>query len=314
MPRKLSILVTGGAGYIGSVLVSNLLDAGHRVTVLDSFMFHQMSLAHLCVNSDFAIVRGDARDEALVTHLAREADVVIPLAALVGAPLCARDPDGAVAINRNAIVALLKTLSKDQWVLYPNTNSGYGIGQTGKACTEETPLRPISVYGRSKSEAEAAVLDFGSSVVFRLATVFGMSPRMRTDLLVNDFVYRAVTDRSVVLFEAHFIRNYIHVRDVARAFTHALENFPAMRGQVYNVGLSDANLSKAELCERITRQIPDFHYVEAAIGEDPDKRDYIVSNAKIEATGFLPQFSLDAGIAELIKGYTMMRRTPLGNV
>ena len=314
MPAKLSILVTGGAGYIGSVLVAALLEAGHRVTVLDSFMFNQMSLAHLCLDDDLAVVRGDARDQALVTRLAREADIVIPLAALVGAPLCARDPDGAVAINRDAIVALLKTLSRDQWVLYPNTNSGYGIGQTGKACTEETPLRPISLYGRSKSEAEAAVLDFGASVAFRLATVFGMSPRMRTDLLVNDFVYRAVTDRSVVLFEAHFIRNYIHVRDVARAFTHAIENFPAMRGQVYNVGLSDANLSKAQLCERIQRHIPDFHYVEAAIGEDPDKRDYIVSNAKIEATGFLPKCSLDAGIAELIKGYTMMRKTPLGNV
>src|SRR4029077_5562494 len=180
--------------------VASLLDAGHRVTVLDSFMFNQMSLAHLCINDDLRVVRGDARDEALVTRLAREADIVIPLAALVGAPLCARDPDGAVAVNRNAIVALLKTLSRDQWVLYPNTNSGYGIGQTGKACTEETPLRPISLYGRTKSEAERAVLDFGSSVAFRLATVFGMSPRMRLDLLVNDFVYRAVTDRAVVLF------------------------------------------------------------------------------------------------------------------
>jgi len=309
-----SILVTGGAGFIGSTLVAALLETGHRVTVLDSFLFNQMSLAHLCTNRNLEIVRGDARDRALVARLAGEADVVIPLAALVGAPLCARDPEGAVAVNRDAVVALLRTLSKNQRALYPMTNSGYGVGEPGKACTEETALRPISLYGRTKLEAEAAVLDFGNSVALRLATVFGMSPRMRTDLLVNDFVYRAVTDRSVILFEAHFIRNYIHVRDVARAFLHALDNFDAMRGEAYNVGLSDANLSKAELCERIKRHLPDFHYIEAAIGEDPDKRDYIVSNAKIEATGFRPAYSIDDGIAELIKGYTMMRRTPLGNV
>lgn len=314
MSRKTSILITGGAGYIGSVLTSELLDAGYRVTVLDNFMFSQMSLSHLCANSDLQIVRGDARDEPLVARLAKEADCVIPLAALVGAPICSRDPVTAVAVNRDAVQALLKVLSKDQRVLFPNTNSGYGIGQSGKACTEETPLRPISLYGRSKAEAEQEVLAFGSSVVFRLATVFGMSPRMRTDLLVNDFVYRAVIDRFVVLFEAHFIRNYIHVRDVARVFLHALDNFDTMHGQVYNVGLSDANLSKAQLCERIKRHVPDFYFVEATIGEDPDKRDYIVSNEKVEATGYRPAFSIDAGIAELIKGYAMMRRSALGNV
>jgi nucleoside-diphosphate-sugar epimerase len=214
---------------------------------------------------------------------------------------------------------MLQRLSKDQRVIYPTTNSGYGIGEPGKACTEETPLRPISLYGRTKSDAEKAVLDFGSSVAFRLATVFGMSPRLRLDLLVNDFVYRAVTDRAVVLFEAHFIRNYIHIRDVAGAFVHAIQNFERMRGEVYNIGLSDtneakANLSKAELCERIKLQVPDFYFVESAIGEDPDKRDYIVSNEKIERTGFRPRYSIDDGIAELIKGYRMMPRSAFGNV
>jgi nucleoside-diphosphate-sugar epimerase len=314
MADTYSILVTGGAGYLGSILVPRLLEDGHRVTVLDNFMWNQLPLAHVCANPNMEIVRGDVRDYECLMNLAVKADVIIPLAALVGAPLCARDPDTAEAVNRDAIVAMMRQLSKDQRVLYPTTNSGYGIGEPGKACTEETPLRPISLYGRTKADAEKAVLDFGSSVGFRLATVFGMSPRMRLDLLVNDFVYRAVTDHAVVLFEAHFIRNYIHIRDVAQAFIQALDHFTTMRGEVYNVGLSDANLSKAELCERIKRQVPDFYYVEAAIGEDPDKRDYIVSNAKIEATGFAPMHSLDAGIAELIKGYKMMRRTPFGNV
>ena len=319
MAENLSILVTGGAGYLGSILVPRLLDAGHRVTGVDNFMFNQMPLGHVCANPNFNIVRGDVRDHDEMAKWAAKADVVIPLAALVGAPLCARDPDTATAVNRDSIVALLKRLSKDQRVVYPTTNSGYGIGEPGKACTEETPLRPISLYGRTKSDAEKAVLDFGSSVAFRLATVFGMSPRMRLDLLVNDFVYRAVTDRFVVLFEAHFIRNYIHIRDVASAFAHAIDNFDRMKGEVYNVGLSDtneakANLSKAELCERIKQQLPEFYYVESQIGEDPDKRDYIVSNAKIEATGYRPAHTIDSGIAELIKGYRMMRRTAFGNV
>jgi nucleoside-diphosphate-sugar epimerase len=314
MPDTYSILVTGGAGYLGSILVPQLLELGHRVTVLDNFMWNQLPLAHVCANPNLEIVRGDVRDYECLMQLAVKADVIIPLAALVGAPLCARDPETAEAVNRDAIVAMLRQLSKDQRVIYPTTNSGYGIGEPGKACTEETPLRPISLYGRTKADAEKAVLDFGTSVGFRLATVFGASPRMRLDLLVNDFVYRAVTDKAVVLFEAHFIRNYIHIRDVARAFIQAIDKFAAMRGEIYNVGLSDANLSKMELCERIKLQVPDFYFVEAAIGEDPDKRDYIVSNAKIEAAGFAPMHSLDSGITELIKTYKMMRRTTFGNV
>ena len=309
-----SVLITGGAGYLGSTLVSALLDVGHKVTVLDNFLFGQNSLAHFCHLENFDVVRGDARDEAVLRPLMKEADIVIPLAALVGAPMCDADKIGAETINRGAVVTLLAMLGDEQRVLMPITNSGYGIGEAGKECTEDSPLRPISLYGRTKVEAEKAALDHGNAISFRLATVFGMSPRMRIDLLVNDFVYRAVNDRAVVLFEGHFKRNYIHVRDVARAFLHGIDNFDTMRDHPYNVGLSDANLSKAELCDKIRAHLPKFVYLEAEIGEDPDKRDYIVSNAKIEATGFRPEYSLDDGIGELIKGYRMIRNAVYGNV
>lgn len=311
---KYSILVTGGAGYLGSTLVPALLAEGHRVTVVDNFMFGQAPLNHLCSDPCFEVRRGDARDPEILKPLLAGADIVIPLAALVGAPICDRDKIGAATLNRDAILTLIQLCGREQRILMPITNSGYGIGEAGKLCTEETPLRPISLYGRTKVEAEQAVLERGNSISFRLATVFGMSPRMRIDLLVNDFVYRAVNDRTVVLFEAHFKRNYLHVRDVARVFLHGIEHFEAMRDQPYNVGLSDANLSKLELCQRIQRQIPGFVFLEAPVGEDPDKRDYIVSNEKVERTGFRPAHSLDAGIAELIKGYRMLRNTVYGNV
>jgi nucleoside-diphosphate-sugar epimerase len=308
-----SILVTGGAGYLGSTLVPALLGEGHRVTVLDNFMFGQASLNQLCADPNFDVYRGDARDESVLKPLLKDADIVIPLAALVGAPLCNSDKIGAESINRDAILTILKLASRGQRVIMPVTNSGYGIGEKGKFCTEETPLRPITLYGRTKVEAEKAVLEWGNAISFRLATVFGMSPRMRIDLLVNDFVYRAVNDHAVVLFEAHFKRNYIHIRDVARAFLHGLSNFETMKGEPYNVGLSDANLSKAELCCQIKRHLPKFVFLEAPVGEDPDKRDYIVSNEKIERTGFQPAFSLDDGIHELIKGYRMLRNSIYGN-
>ena len=311
---SLSILVTGGAGYLGSTLVPALLADGHKVTVLDNFLYQQASLNACCAEPNFSIVRGDVRDEALVSQLLKGADIVLPLAALVGAPLCDRDPIAATTVNRDAMLGLVKKLSKDQRILYPTTNSGYGVGEAGKFCTEETPLRPISRYGRDKVEAEKAVLDHPNSITFRLATVFGMSPRMRIDLLVNDFVYRAVYDRCVVLFEAHFKRNYLHVRDVARVFKHGIANFDKMRGQAYNVGLSDANLSKAELCERIQKHLPKFVFIEAPVGEDPDKRDYIVSNERVERTGFKPAHSLDDGIVELIKGFTMLRNGIYQNI
>jgi len=311
---SLNILVTGGAGYLGSILVPALLADGHAVTVIDNFMFRQNTLASCCADPNFSVVSGDVRDEALMKTLLAKADVIIPLAALVGAPLCKRDPLAATSINRDAIASMIKQLSPAQRVLMPVTNSGYGIGDAGKECTEESPLRPISRYGIDKVDAERMVLERENSISFRLATVFGMSPRMRVDLLVNDFVYRAVYDRFVILFEGHFKRNFIHVRDVTRAFRHGIANFETMRGQAYNVGLSDANLSKIELCERIRKHLPEFVFLEAPVGEDPDKRDYIVSNAKIEATGYKPAHPLDSGIAELIKGFTMIRNSIYGNV
>ena len=300
------ILITGGAGYIGSVLTPRFLAAGHQVTVVDNLLFGQTTLLDCCHYDGFDFVNGDARDERIVRVLASKADAVIPLAALVGAPLCDMDPLAATTTNRDAVRMLCGLLSPEQYMILPTTNSGYGIGESGKDCTEETPLRPVSHYGVTKVEAEQAVLERQRSVSLRLATVFGLSPRMRFDLLVNDFVYRAVRDRFVVVFEGHFKRNYIHIRDVARAFLHVFDRFSKMQGRPYNVGLDDANLSKLELCAEIRKQVPEFVYFEAAIGKDPDKRDYIVSNASIKAAGFEPEWTLAAGIRELIKGCRLM--------
>ena len=309
-----NILVTGGAGYLGSTMVPDLLSAGHKVTVLDNFMFKQASLNHVCHHPNFSVVKGDIRIESVMAPLLKQADVVIPLAALVGAPLCKQDPVGATTTNHDAIMLMLKLLSKEQLVLMPTTNSAYGTGDENNYCTEDSPLRPISQYAIEKVAIEKELMQHPNAISFRLATVLGMSPRMRTDLLVNDFTYRAVYDRFVVLFESHFKRNYVHVRDVSRAFQHALANHESMRGQIYNVGLSDANVSKKELCEHIQKQLPDFVFIEAQVGKDPDQRNYIVSNAKIEATGFRTEFSLDRGIGELIKGYTMIKNSIYGNV
>ncbi len=308
------VLVTGGGGYIGSILVPQLLERGDSVTVLDTFKQGGTELASSCRFDRFHPIRGDARDERTLDDLIPKHDVLIPLAALVGAPLCKEDAIGATTLNRDAVVSLVKRSSKDQIVVYPTTNSGYGIGEAGKFCTEDSPLNPISLYGTTKVEAERAVLDNGNGVTLRLATVFGMAPRMRIDLLVNDFTYRAVNDRAVLIFEGHFKRNFIHIRDVVKGFLHAIDNYDAMRGLPYNLGLSSANLSKLELCAKIQEQLPKFVYVEAPIGEDPDKRDYIVSNERLEGAGWTPDWSLDAGIAELIRGYTMLRNARFANV
>lgn len=308
------ILITGGAGYIGTILVPLLLERGHHVTVLDTFRAGGTELSDACRYEGFAPVKGDARDHRILDELIPQHDVLIPLAALVGAPLCKEDQVGAVTLNRDAVVSLVERSSRDQIIVYPTTNSGYGIGEAGKFCTEESPLRPISLYGTTKVEAEEAVLGSGHGVSLRLATVFGMAPRMRLDLLVNDFTHRAVTDRALLVFEGHFKRNYIHIRDVAKGFIHAIDNYSRMRGEAYNLGLSSANLSKLELCERIKAHVPSFVYVEAPIGEDPDKRDYIVSNAKLEATGWFPDVDLDRGIKELLKGFRMIRNSRFANV
>jgi len=309
-----NILVTGGAGYLGSTLVPDLLEEGHKVTVLDNFMFKQSSLNHCCYHPNFSIVKGDIRQKEIMSGLMKKVDVIIPLAALVGAPLCSLDPIGATTTNHDAIELMLKLLSKDQIVLMPTTNSAYGVGEKDNYCNEESPLRPISQYAIEKVEIEKKLMEQSNAISFRLATVFGMSPRMRIDLLVNDFTYRAVNDGFVVLFESHFKRNYIHVRDVSRVFRHALNNHNSMKGEIFNVGLSDANVSKKELCQTIQKQLPNFVFIDEQIGKDPDQRNYIVSNEKIESTGFKTEFPLDRGIGELIKGYTMIKNSRYGNV
>lgn len=308
------ILVTGGAGYIGSVLVPMLLQEGYEVTVLDNFYFNQSTLLECCMNPDFHVVRGDARKEELLKELMEDKDYIIPLAAMVGFPLCKADEIAAETTNLGAIKTLLKLRKPGQRIIYPCTNSGYGVGEGDKFCTEETPMRPISLYGITKTESEKLILEAGNSLTFRFATVFGASTRMRLDLLVNDFVYRAVFDRTAVLFEGKFKRNYIHIRDAAGAFIHAIKNFDDMKGKPYNCGLSTANLSKLELCEKIREHIPEFVYVEAPIGEDPDKRDYIVSNERLESTGWKPEYSLDDGIEELKKVYTIIKNKTYSNI
>jgi len=306
----MNVLVTCGAGYIGSVLVSKLLSRGFNVTVLDNLMYNQTSLNHVCHNKNFRFYRGDVRVKGDILPILKQADAIIPLAALVGAPLCDRDPINATTTNKDAIFMMMDYISKDQLVIMPTTNSAYGSGDN---CTEESELKPISRYAIDKVEVEKRLMDHTNAISLRLATVFGMSPRMRTDLLVNDMTYRAVKDNFVVLFESHFKRNYIHVRDVVDAFNWSLYNSD-MHGQIYNVGLSSANVSKRELCETIKKYIPRFEIIDAPIGADKDQRNYIVSNAKIEALGFKPKHSLDDGIQELIKGFSMMRTFQYGNV
>ena len=295
-------------------MVPELLKEGYGVIAIDSFIYNQSSLLDCCHDKNLTIIRGDARDKELIAEQLRNVDAVLPLACLTGAPACDRDPIAARSTNFDAIKMLLELRSQEQAIIFPTTNSGYGIGQEGIYCTEETPLNPVSFYGRLKVDIERILLGAGNCITLRLATAFGISPRMRLDLLVNDFTYRAVTDRFIILFEAHYKRNYIHVRDIAKAFIHCLQNLDKMKGKPYNVGLSDTNISKRELCQEIQKQVPGFYFVEAEIGEDPDKRNYIVSNAKIEATGFKPDVSLQMGISELIKGYQIIRRNQFSNI
>jgi len=301
------ILAIGGCGYIGSMLVPMLLKNNHIVHVLDSLVYGQTSLLNICYHKNFSITIGDCRDESLISSLVSKYDVIIMLAAIVGSPQCEAYPHEAKTVNVDAVQNLVKHLSPTQQILYPCSNSGYGVGEDDIFCTEETPLHPVSLYGRTKVEAETILLDRDNSISLRLATVFGSSPCMRVDLLVNNFVFRAFHDRYIVLFESHFKRNYIHIRDVARAFILCIDNFENMRDNIYNVGLSSANLSKKELCERIQKYI-DFVIIENELMEDPDRRNYIVSNEKIEKCGFSPEFTIDDGIRELIKTYMIIKK------
>jgi nucleoside-diphosphate-sugar epimerase len=310
----MKVLVTGGAGYLGSVLCQHLLNTGHQVTVVDNLVYGQFSLFHLCADSRFDFVFGDVRNEHLMRSLIRDRDVLIPLAAVVGAPACDRDPWLARSVNLEAVRLLRQLRSNEQLVIYPTTNSGYGTTSGDVLCTEEAPLEPISIYGQTKVQAEAELLEQPNVITLRLATVFGMSPRMRLDLLVNHFVYEAVTNSYIVVFEKDFRRNYVHIRDVVDCFIHCIKHADQMVGRPYNVGLDAANLSKEELALKIKEYVPKLYIHYSEIGSDPDKRNYIVSNQRLREAGFEARRSLDDGIVELLKGYRMMGRAPFRNV
>ena len=308
------ILITGGAGYIGSILTSLLLKENYHVTVIDNLSFNQNSLLNCCSKKNFNFIKGDICNYNLINKILPDFDIVIMLACIVGAPACDKNPELAHLVNFDAHLNIINNLSKDQKVLFPNTNSGYGIGDKDKFCTEKSELNPISLYGKLKVKIEKVLLDNNNAITFRLATVFGISPRMRTDLLVNDFVYKALNDRSITLFEEHFRRNFIHVRDVASAFLFSIQNFTTMKGESYNIGLSSANLTKRQLAEKIKLYVPELYLFTEKIGKDPDKRDYIVSNDKIEGLGWTPKYTLEQGIQELIKGYKMLKINQFSNV
>ncbi len=302
------VLVTGGLGYLGGILCEHLLDAGFHVTALDSMMYGQahQGLFHLCAYPHFDVTKGDVRDERVVKALLASADIIVHLAAIVGAGACDRDPLLATSVNFESVRLLARLRSPRQLVIFPNTNSGYGTTAADTLCTEDSPLAPISLYGKTKVDAERLLLDQPNTMSFRLATVFGMSPRMRLDLLVNHFVYAACKDGYLVIFEKEFKRNFVHVRDVADCMLHGIRHAQGMQGRAYNVGLDAANLSKEELARKVQKHVPKFYLHFAAIGQDPDQRNYIVSSQRLREAGFEPKRSLDEGIRELLKGYAML--------
>lgn len=308
------ILITGGAGYIGSILIPKLIENGHQVTVVDNYMYKQSALAELVINKNFHLDVSDVRDFGNIKKHLGKNDIVIPLAAIVGAPACSKNPVEATSINKDSILNLFKFVSKDQIVIMPTTNSAYGSGNEENYCDENSPLNPLSLYARDKVEVEEELLQLNNWISFRLATVFGLSPRMRLDLLVNNFVYRALIDKFIVLFEGHFKRNYIHVRDVSNAFNFAITNLDSMNKNIFNVGLSEANISKMELCREISKIVPDFVIKEEEFTKDPDQRNYIVSNKKIEKMGFKTSIDLHTGLKELVSGISIFNNFPHTNL
>ncbi len=314
MKKKLKILITGGAGYIGSTLTPYLLENNFDLTVVDTFQYSQTSLNSFYKYKNLDVIKGDVRDSRVMNELLNKNDIIIPLAAVVGAPACDFDESSAESINKKSILSLLKLKSKDQIIIMPTTNSAYGSGDENNYCDENTKLKPISKYAIDKVEIEKELMSKINVISLRLATVFGMSPRMRIDLLVNDFVYKAIKDKFIVLYESHFKRNYIHLADVSKAFLHSINNFESMKNNIFNVGLSNANISKKELCEKIKKFIPDLEIIEKDFIKDPDQRNYIVSNKKIESTGFNPDMNIEDGIQELIKGYKSLKKYTYGNI
>tara|TARA_Y100000592_G_C5464168_1_gene315732 strand:+ start:527 stop:1465 length:939 start_codon:yes stop_codon:yes gene_type:complete len=300
------VLITGGAGYLGSVLTEVLLNKGYKVTVIDNLLYKQTSLAPFSYNDNFDFILGDVRDKKLLKSYVDTHDIIIPLAAIVGMPACSENPTTAIDVNYKQVKNISEWASKDQMIMVPNTNSQYG--SSTEIITEESPFKPLSLYAETKCDAEKAVLDAGNGIAMRLATVFGISYRMRMDLLVNDFVYKALTDKTLVLFESHFIRNYIHVRDIAHTFLFMIENYQECKGNAFNVGLSSANMSKLQLSKTIQTYIPDLTIIENEFKKDFDQRNYMVSNEKLESKGWKPQFTLEKGIQELIKGYQLIKK------
>jgi len=302
---KKKILITGAAGYIGSNLCTKLVLLGHKVTAIDKFLFNKNSLSHLLLHQNFKMINGDVRDKKLINKHLRENEFIIPLAALVGAPLCKKFPKMTREVNYESIKYLISNLKRNQKIIYPNTNSGYGIGEKDAYCDENSPLKPISLYGKTKVDCEKIILKFNNSIVFRLATVFGNSYRMRTDLLVNFLVREATIKNKMNIFEPHFRRNYIHVSDVVDAFIFGIKNFSKMKNNIYNIGLSDANLTKIQLAKRIKKIVSKTKIKIIKNNKDPDKRDYFVSNKKIERAGYKTKISLDKGIRELFQLFTL---------
>jgi nucleoside-diphosphate-sugar epimerase len=300
---KNKILITGGAGYIGSMLSTYLIKEGYQVTVIDKFDFSRSSLNHLRFYKNFQLINSDVNSIVVLKKYIKKHDFIIPLAALVGAPLCAKFPKKTVQINVNAIKKIVKLLSKKQKIIYLTTNSGYGIGEKDKYCDENSELKPVSLYGQTKNNAEKVVRNHSNHICYRLATVFGYSYRMRTDLLVNNFVLTALKEKKLTLFEPHFRRNFIHIRDVVLAVIYSIKNFDRLKNNVYNLGLSSANITKLDLAKKIKKEISNLVIKIEENKKDPDQRDYFVSNKKIERKGFKANISLDQGISELLKIY-----------